>query len=293
MTRTVQPPRVVLPDGRRLAYAEYGDPAGIPVIHFHGSGGSRLEWPGDQAALEGIGVRFISVDRPGHGCSDPQPNRTLPDWPRDVEALADHLRLERFHVEGWSAGGAYALVCAHQLQSRVLACATLSGIGPYDRPDPLQGLSPEIAEWMRNARGMPEKMLPFRQAMAEVLACSSSAAIGAMLASGHAEDELAVAARPDLQVLMGENFKEGYRQGPEGPAQDDVVINSPWGFRLQEIDVPTDVWQGEIDRNVALIQAEIQHERLPNSTFRVLPDTAHLFPLVRWEDILLTLVAPR
>jgi hypothetical protein len=30
-----------LPDGRKLAYAEYGKPDGHPVMHFHGSMSSR------------------------------------------------------------------------------------------------------------------------------------------------------------------------------------------------------------------------------------------------------------
>ncbi|MCG8123605.1 MAG: alpha/beta hydrolase, partial [Candidatus Thiodiazotropha taylori] len=34
---------VTLPDGRRLAYAEYGDPTGTPTLYFHGFPGSRLE----------------------------------------------------------------------------------------------------------------------------------------------------------------------------------------------------------------------------------------------------------
>ena len=32
-----------LPDGRTLAYADYGTPEGKPVFYFHGLGGSRLE----------------------------------------------------------------------------------------------------------------------------------------------------------------------------------------------------------------------------------------------------------
>ena len=38
------PASVVLPDGRRLAYAEYGDPDGIAVVLAHGGPGSRLEF---------------------------------------------------------------------------------------------------------------------------------------------------------------------------------------------------------------------------------------------------------
>ncbi len=33
-----------MPGGRLLGYAEYGDPAGAPIIYFHGFMGSRLDW---------------------------------------------------------------------------------------------------------------------------------------------------------------------------------------------------------------------------------------------------------
>ena len=35
----------------------------------------------------------MTIDRPGHGLSDFQPERTLLDWPEDVAALADHLEI--------------------------------------------------------------------------------------------------------------------------------------------------------------------------------------------------------
>ena len=38
---------ITLKNGRTLGYAEYGDPEGKPVFHFHGSSGSRLEHPPD------------------------------------------------------------------------------------------------------------------------------------------------------------------------------------------------------------------------------------------------------
>ena len=101
---------IVLKDGRKLAYAEWGDPAGKPVFHFHGSSGSRLERPPDEKVLTGI--RLITIDRPGHGLSDFKPGYRLLDWPDDVTALADHLGINKFAVEGWSFGGPYAIACA-------------------------------------------------------------------------------------------------------------------------------------------------------------------------------------
>mgnify|MGYP002713305070 CR=1 FL=1 len=92
-----------------LGYAEYGDPAGKPVFHFHGSGGSRLEHPVTPESLEG--VRYICMDRPGHGNSDYAEGYTMLDFPDDVVQLADHLQLDKFYVLGWSAGGPRALAC--------------------------------------------------------------------------------------------------------------------------------------------------------------------------------------
>ena len=63
-----------LPGGRTLGYAEWGDPSGVPLFHFHGSSSSRLEHPLRPEDLEG--VRMVTIDRPGHGLSDFQPGRT-------------------------------------------------------------------------------------------------------------------------------------------------------------------------------------------------------------------------
>ena len=34
---------IVLADGRRLGFAEYGDPTGTPILYFHGLPASRLD----------------------------------------------------------------------------------------------------------------------------------------------------------------------------------------------------------------------------------------------------------
>jgi len=66
-----------LPDGRLLAFAEWGDPKGRPVFLFHGMPGSRLFFPDPVVAAEAR-VRAITVDRPGMGRSDPQPDTGSP-----------------------------------------------------------------------------------------------------------------------------------------------------------------------------------------------------------------------
>jgi len=52
-----------LSDGRRLGYAEYGDPAGAPLLFFHGTPGSRrvARWADPVARRRGI--RLIGAAR--------------------------------------------------------------------------------------------------------------------------------------------------------------------------------------------------------------------------------------
>jgi len=87
---------ITLADGRRLGFAEAGDTEGAPLLGFHGTPDSRLLFTaaGYDEALRDVGVRFVGVDRPGYGLSDPKPGRGHADWPADVTALADALGLD-------------------------------------------------------------------------------------------------------------------------------------------------------------------------------------------------------
>jgi pimeloyl-ACP methyl ester carboxylesterase len=68
--------RMTLADGRMLAFSEWGDPTGRPVVLMHGAPGSRRVCP-DEDATAAAGVRLPTVDRPGSGGSDPRPDPSL------------------------------------------------------------------------------------------------------------------------------------------------------------------------------------------------------------------------
>lgn len=86
------------------------------------------------------------------------------------------------------------------------------------------------------------------------------------------------------------DIQEGYRQGSRGPAEDDILVNSPWGFRLEEIRVRVDIWQGERDRNVPLYHAQYMHTKLSNSWLIMLSGQAHVYLLTSWREILERLI---
>lgn len=283
---------LVLADGRRLGFAEYGDPGGQPVFHFHGSGGSRLDRPAREAVLWEAGIRFISVDRPGHGISDFQPRRRLADWPQDVCQLADSLGLAQFYVEGWSAGGPHALSCASQLPDRIQAVALIASAAPMNRPGAFAGLP--LPNWAlaAAARWAPPLAGLFRWLTRRMLLRDPELASRRLMASIPEADK-AVLYEPENLAVFVQSLSEGFRPGWKGVTQDDVIVRRDWGFELGSIQVPIDIWHGENDVNVLPSDARYLGSVLPQARTCFLPGEGHFFVLKRWAEVLSTLVSRR
>ncbi|MEC3974377.1 alpha/beta fold hydrolase [Amycolatopsis sp. H20-H5] len=149
-----------LADGRKLAFQEWGEPGGQPVVSIHATPGSRLERYPDEQAIAERNIRLITFDRPGYGLSDAQPGRTLLDCAGDVVRLADHLGLEAFSLMGMSGGGPFVLATAWATSGRVLSAAVSCGLAPLDRDDAFVGMSEGNARELALARSDPAKLMP-------------------------------------------------------------------------------------------------------------------------------------
>ena len=119
---------VELADGRSLELHELGDPDGFPVVFHHGTPGSGTLY----ARWATPGVRLIAYDRAGYGGSTRSPGRAVVDVVADITAVADALGLERFATWGLSGGGPHSLACAALCDERLVAAATLAGVGPWN-----------------------------------------------------------------------------------------------------------------------------------------------------------------
>ncbi|MCX9077133.1 MAG: alpha/beta hydrolase, partial [Candidatus Methanoperedens sp.] len=254
---------ILLKDGRRLGFAEYGDPSGTPILHFHGSGGSRLEHPPEEGTLEGI--RYISIDRPGHGLSDHAPHYQMLDWPDDVIQLADDLNIERFYALGWSAGGPRVLACAFKYPERMIAGALVAGFAPPNRPNALAGLPLPNRLLIWTGQRLPWlAALQFRL-MARLINGDAERASRTILSSAPAGDK-AVLEKPENLAMLLPDIREGYKNGWRGPFQDGYLQVTPWGFSLHNIQVRIDIWQGEADVNVPVHSGEYLRDTLPNAS---------------------------
>jgi len=285
---------LVLGDGRRLAYAEWGEPDAFPVFFFHGTPNSRLLHLGADLPRR-AGVRLVYVDRPGFGQSDQQPGRTLLDWPRDVEALADHLGVDEFGVAGQSGGGAYAFACAFALPQRVVRAAIVSGVGPYADVDAL-GDAAASGDLVR-LRSLARTDAAAAEQLALEIAGEELREIqldptGDFLERWNRDAPPAdreLVDDPVVRAVHVESLRETARRGPKGYARELLIFwTLPWGFTAADVRVPVTVWHGDRDPWVDIAVAE--HFAAQGCELRLVPGGGHLVLFTEAEAVLRGLV---
>ncbi len=280
-----------LEDGRRLAFAESGDPAGMPVLFFHGNPGSRYMRHPDDRLTYHLGVRLITPDRPGYGLSDYQPDRTLLDFPSDIEQLANMLGLGRFAVMGVSAGGPYVAVCAWRLGERITQAAIVSGAAPFDRPGALSGVNRDYRGAYTLA-GWPEWLLHPIMAMHDrTVRSNPRRALGALLAHSSPADR-AILSEPAIAAqVQGYRF-EASRQGIRGMRREAAILVAPWGFPLEEIHPEVHLWYWDGDSIVPPQMGRYLASRIPRAVPHFLPGGGHFSLFTHWKEILTSLTRP-
>ncbi|MBT5435404.1 MAG: alpha/beta hydrolase [Alphaproteobacteria bacterium] len=124
-------------DGTRIWFEDTGVRDGPVIVFAHEFGGDPRSW-NDQVAFFSESHRCIRYAARGFAPSDIPADKAFYGQDcstRDLEQLADHLKLERFHLAGCSMGSFTSLMfaCRHP---RRLVSLTLTGIssGP-DTPE--------------------------------------------------------------------------------------------------------------------------------------------------------------
>ena len=261
---------IVLPDGRSLAYAEFGDPDGRPVLFFHGTPGYRLNPWATDAELRSVGVRLIALDRPGVGRSTSQPHRLLLDWPEDVRRLSDTLELEHFAVVGFSNGGPHAAACAYKLGPRISGTALVAPMRPLHEPGALKQIG--VPGWYYPlARRAPWALRPLFSALAS-LARRDPRRAERILLSDMSEPDRRLFAQPEFAGRLGADLAGA---GSRGVVDDERLMPLPWGFEPAQVESPVRLWLGERDE---LVPAQVWLERssrFPVCDTTVVPGAGH------------------
>ena len=92
--------------------------------------------------------------------------------------------------------------------------------------------------------------------------------------------------RAEVRANLRAALKEGLRPGIDGARQDLRLFCAPWGLLLQQIDVPTVLWQGSDDTLVPPGAAYHLAETLPNCRLDVLQGGGHYWVFGEFERVL-------
>jgi len=274
-----------LPDGRTLAWGDYGEPMGHPLVFCHGAPGSRTHVsPAMDATAAALGLRLLVPDRPGYGRSTPLPGRTFPVWIQDLANLLDALGIGAITVLGFSVGTIQAMACAHGMSGRVINLGLAGTLVP--RLDLHHaGMAPDVIALFKAGQGGPEGL-----ALAlEPLRGVPEALLEGMAASMPPPDQ-AVLADPDLGPAFRSACLEALRQGGTGMAEDIALATADWGFDPGGLGLPVQLWHGSEDRNSPPSMAQALMAMLPSGRLDLLSGEGHLCLYSHWEPILRALL---
>ncbi len=285
------------PDGRTLAFCEWGDRNGTPVFSLHGTPGSRVTRHPDTEVYRRAGVRAITYDRAGYGLSTRLPGRSIAHAAADVAAIADALGIERFAVTGGSGGAPHSLACGALLADRVTRCASVVGPAPYgpsglERDDWLRDMAEgNVREFEWTLAGEATLRPELQRDTDELL---SGVGIDEEHPFGEGYDlspsDMEMVARGDIHDMLDESLRVGCSETVDGFVDDDLAMVQPWGFDPARITVPVAVWYGVTDTLVPSAHGEWLARTIPRATVVAL-DGGHFAIYDRLGELLSWLTA--
>jgi pimeloyl-ACP methyl ester carboxylesterase len=274
-----------LSTGRKAAFAEYGDPQGVPLFYFHGWPSSRLQGGLLDEVGKSRGLRVVAPDRPGIGKSDFHEGRRFTDWPGLITELAAHLGIDKFYVMGVSGGGPYTLVCAHSLRERLLGAAVVCGAPP------LRELGTGDLLWIYRLALWAKRWLPFTlgpglRTAAWVAGRKFNQWPQSWMSRFFAPEDRRAMSDPVMHRLMMDSGREAMLSPVRGVRLDGTLYELDWGFDLGAIQMPVHFWHGAKDGNIPSSYCEKTAAQVPGALVTITPEDGHYsLPLLRSGEI--------
>lgn len=268
--------------GARLAFYEYGDPAGQPIIFYHGTGshiqGICLHKPGIR-----YGFRIITPDRPGIGQSDFRANWSVLEYANDIAGLAEHLGIESFGAIGISGAGptlmASAFAIPHKLKYVIeLACAmplyrdksAIKNLGSTDRLYVILGTRLPLAAFR----------VPFSIIGITMKFLKKPKLFAKMFKSSLCDSDQAIFALPEFQYFLMKDFQTLFSHGSKAAAYDAQTVYKDWGFNIADIDTHIEGFHGTDDKFVPIKFSEYMTKSVKQSHLNPIKGQGHFYHLV-------------
>jgi pimeloyl-ACP methyl ester carboxylesterase len=269
---------VTLPDGRSLdvlagSARRDGDRA---LLFHHGTPGNATRYETWFPAAEERGLRPIAYSRPGYATSTRNPGRTVACAIDDVGFLLDELGVGQFYALGGSGGGPHSIACAALMPDRCLGSAALVTVAPWEAEglDFYGGMAQtnidEFDAALAGEAALREWMAVEGEEYRHITGSQMVAALGDALPP--VDQAVATGEWADREAA---GIRRALEHGLDGWIDDDLAFTQPWGFDVQDIRVPVQIWQGEVDRLVPWAHGQWLADRIPGSRFTLAAGQGH------------------
>ena len=240
-----------MPNAADLYFFEWGkESSKPPILLIHGAGGSYLHWATELRRLPGYHV--LAPDLPGHGKSGGVGEQTIQGYAEAILRWMDALRLRPAIVIGHSMGSAIALTLALDSPARVRALG-LIGSGARLR------VAPAILEGTASETTFPATVQTITQ----------------WSFGSHAS--------PRLKTLAAQRMSETRPTVLHG----DFLACNLFDVmpRVEEIQVPALVLCGAEDKMTPPRYSAYLHEKIPNSTLKIIEGAGHMVMLEKPKEV--------
>ncbi|RDZ47523.1 alpha/beta hydrolase [Haloferax sp. Atlit-19N] len=275
---------LTLDGGRRLAYAEYGDSDGIPVVFLHGAPGSRLLGALFDASAEERGIRVLAPDRPGYGRSSPRPTpeesgrpSQRPSTPAPAEffdALLDDIGAQSAGLVAFSGGSRDALAVAAARPDRVRHVSVVAGAVPPAASEETPRTQRLLSWLATNAPALLSYLFRGQAWLAGRLDPS-------LVVAQYTADDATGAVPDGVAAVVRDDFAASVSRSRRGVLCDFRAAAAPWGIPFDDIEAGVSLWHGDADTNVPIAGARRLEPEVPGARLREVRGADHLRTLLR------------
>ena len=275
-----EPQVVTLHDGQEAWVVDTGPDDGIPVLFIGGTGTSAtvvslVEFL--SSARDALGIRLISMDRPGYGSAPLDPAAGYDEFAATALRVLESLSVDDFSIVGISGGGPYVAAVAAQAADRVRSihlAAAYTG-------DPIAGSLEQVCSLPPDAR-------------AAVAASSAADPVGWWAfpedSAVHQIPGFVDAAVADAVRTFSADEGPG---DPAGLAHEFDLFCTPTTTDVSAVPAPVFLYYGDEDTTVPFVYADQWLTRFSNiAADRRFTGVAHDVQYRHWGQVLVDIASP-
>ena len=276
-------------DGLTVEYFTLGPEDGHPVVFFDALAGSAIDVLGHPErylpVLEELGMRLITICRPGRFRTSYRPLKSIKEYAEDVAGLCEHLGLEKVSFLSYSYGSNVALAVAHELPDLVdrITMSSVSYLAYNHKNWREMDLFFQITNVIgRRWPALLNRLLPF---LARSITQNIEHFVNRTAERAKCDHDRAILQDQGVLNSARAMLMERTLNGVSGMVDECRIYAQPYGFSVADITAPMILLHGEFDINSPLGGAQLLAKEAPNATLHVLPGMGHHHIVVEWDWI--------